>query len=154
MNDESLIVFKKNLFESLCVIGTFRLVFLSVITLSIYPAYYIKKQTEKINYYLDERLKIPLWLVFLIFFLAYFLAVIFLAEKFNTEVVLYPFLKKLLEFSLWLSFVSWAYIFTNRLHALFKTKNDSGEWFTGILIFVFNIYYLNYKICSINEVIR
>jgi len=131
--------------------STWRLYGLGVVTCGVYFAYYIKKQTVKINELTGEDNAISQWLINSILAMSYISLVLFpvwiaVDEGHPVEAV-----RDLVSRIQWTLDVGWAFIARNRLNTAYEISENDKEWFHGLWTFLFSQLYFNYKINSICE---
>jgi hypothetical protein len=129
---------------------TWRLIFLSIITLGIYTAHYIKRQTCIFNKYLDREQKISSLLAYLIMFISYERVIVLLLSVFMNQLISEDmnFFRNLLRFIL---VIVWAFQVRNRINKLLLLSANRALWLNRGLTFFFTIFYINYMINSLNE---
>jgi hypothetical protein len=131
--------------------GTWRLFLLGLITLGIYLAYYIKRQTTIINQNLEGERQISEGLVNLIMILAFVTAILIvpyiLVEEGHPVAVISNFLDRV-----WIILVMiWAFKARKRMNLLLAATKDQPFWFHGFWTFLFSAMYFNFKINKLNE---
>lgn len=134
--------------------GTFRLLVLSIITLGIYTAFYIKRQSEVINNYVDDSAKISKLLVNTIFALAIISIPIFIIYFFVDDVQILTYLDYVgyvVDYLYIILSLVWAFKGRNRMNELLGTQNNESNWFNGIWTFIFQELYFNYKVNTIKD---
>ncbi len=129
---------------------TWRLIFLSIITLGIYTAHYIKRQTCIFNKYLDREQKISPLLAYLIMFISYERVIVLLLSVFMNQLISEDmnFFRNLLRLIL---VIVWAFQVRNRINKLLLLSANRTLWLNRGLTFFFTIFYINYMINSLNE---
>ncbi len=131
--------------------STWRLFLLCLITLGIYAAYYIKRQTTIINQNLERERQISEGFVNLILIFTYVTAILIvpyiLVGEGHPVAVISDFLN-----SLWLILVMiWAFKAGNSMNLLLAVTKDQPNWFHGLWTFLFSVMYFNFKINKLNE---
>ncbi len=146
--------YEKNIIGKLEWGSTWRLLFLTILTLGIYAAHYIKRQTLIINEYLEDGAEIPIGFVRFLLIYNYFMAAMFvpylllLEEGHPAERVI-----DLLE-SIWSIWVlMWGFLARKRMNVLLNSSKGMGEWFHGLWTFLFTPLYFNYKINKLNKIV-
>ncbi|WP_169334298.1 DUF4234 domain-containing protein [Rubritalea marina] len=128
--------------------STWRLLFLSTITLGIYGAHYMVKQTEVLNTHLEaqERLSETFTKTILAFsYLSTVALIPYSLMDVSSEIdQLYNTLNNLFS----LLFVIWAFKARNRMNKLIGAHKFKGNtrWFHGFWTFLFQYFYFNYKV--------
>jgi hypothetical protein len=127
------------------------LIFLSLVTLGIYSAHYIKRQTLTLNVYLDKERQISEGFVNSILILAY-VTVILLVPYFLVEEG-HPIETKSDSLdTIWaVLVVIWAFKARNRMNTLLAAPKGQADWFHGLWTFLFTVFYFNFKINTMNE---
>jgi len=131
--------------------STWRLVLLSLITLGIYEAHYIKRQTTILNQCLDEQRQISEAFVHLILFLAYFTVVLMIPYLLLEEGHPIEAISNLLDLVWGILVIIWAFKARNRMNMLLGITSGHPQWFSGLWTFLFPVYYYNFKINKLNE---
>ncbi len=131
--------------------SSWRLVFLSFLTVGIYMAHYIKRQTKIINDYLGKEQKISESFVNSILILSY-VTVILLVPLFWVEEG-HPVerIGNLLDRFLTFVFIFWAFMARNRMNMLLALDKYQPQWFHGLWTFLFPVFYFNYKINKLSK---
>ncbi|WP_432455367.1 MULTISPECIES: DUF4234 domain-containing protein [unclassified Agarivorans] len=137
----------KDDFLELQMISTWRLFFYSAITLGVYSGYYIKALSHKVNQ-LDNNLPaIHNTLVETLFVLCWLGPLSLVKEIWFKDQPIFVLADALLN---WLGFilvVVWAFKVRNRINLTFDfAKTDHQFWFYGFWCFVFNSFYINYRL--------
>ena len=135
--------------------STWRLFFLSVITLGVYPAHYLKRQTTIINQHLDSERQISEGYVNFILILSYVILILnvpyVLTEEGQTVVLTeegapVEAIINLLDWAWFFFVVNWVFMAINRMNMLLASTK-----FVGLLAFLFSFLYFNYKINDLNK---
>jgi hypothetical protein len=153
----------ENIIQELKDQSTWRLYGLTMITLGVYWAHYIRRQTNRINALLGEDARISKGLIQL-FFIVTYLQLIF-AVSINAVFWFMPAI--IVEEGHWLNIINiigsvlgglwgiiiiaWSFKARNRINTLCSFCKDSEEWFHGFWTFLFYIWYINYKVNVLNE---
>jgi hypothetical protein len=130
--------------------STWRLFFLSFITLGIYTAHYIKRQTRIMNQYLDKERRISEGFVSTILILAY-VTVILVIPYVLIEEGLIEGISNVLDAVWSILVLVWAFKARNRMNMLLSATKDQARWFHGLWTFLFTALYFNFKINTLNE---
>lgn len=130
--------------------STLRLFLLGVITLGIYFAHYIKRQTACMNQYLDQERRISGELVWTILILAYISLILFVPYIFVEEGNPIEAISNLLDTIWGILLVVWAFKARNRMNMLLSATKGSEAWFHGLWTFLFTVLYFNFKIIKVN----
>jgi len=131
--------------------STWRLFFLGVITLGIYVAHYIKRQTACMNQYLDKEKQISGELVGAVLILAYISAILFVPSLLVEEGHPIAAISNLLD-TIWeILLLVWAFKARNRMNMLLSATKGSEAWFHGLWTFLFTALYFNFKINTLSE---
>ncbi|GBE04490.1 MAG TPA: DUF4234 domain-containing protein [Nitrospirae bacterium] len=131
--------------------STWRLFFLTIITLGIYSAHYIYRQTKIMNHSLNGGHKISEDLVKFIFVFSYVTAIITIPYLFAPEGHSIETLYDLLDLIWGILIVIWAFKARNRMNMLLSAVKGQPHWFHGLWTFLFTNLYFNFKINKLNE---
>ena len=141
--------------------GTLSLVILTPLTLGIYLARYISRQTGLINTgrslnrqisstmvaallgftYISAMLTILMWIVMYVIFLN--------ADALDPILTLVFSANDLTHYMAYTLTLIWSFLFRDRLHEDLNSPPDSDLWFDASWTFLFGPMYLNYKINKI-----
>lgn len=131
--------------------STWRLFFLSLITLGIYTAHYIKSQTKILNQYFDEKNQISSGFLDSILILAYISVILsipyFLVEEWHPVLAI----SDLLDFIWGVLLLVWAFKARNRMNTMLSVTKEQTGWFHGLWTFLFTTLYFNFKINELVE---
>lgn len=133
--------------------STWRLFFLGLITLGIYFAYYIKRQTACMNQYLNQEKRISEELVKIILILSYISAIFFIPYILVEEGSPIEAISNLLDTVLEILLVIWAFKARNRMNMLLSATKGSEFWFHGLWTFLFTALYFNFKINKLSTTV-
>lgn len=131
--------------------STWRLVFLTVITLGIYTSHYIKRQTRIINEHLDKENKIAEGLVTAILVFAYLSAILIVPYVMVEEGHPVERISDGLDRVWALLVLIWAFMARNRMNVLLAAAKGQPHWFHGFWTFLFTPFYFNFKINKLND---
>ncbi|MCP4750317.1 MAG: DUF4234 domain-containing protein [Proteobacteria bacterium] len=141
---------KKEILKNLQDQSTWRLLLLTLVSLGIYGAHYIKRQTSNANQYLDEKGRIPTGLVYFILVLSYIYAIFTLLSIFAPiESPIDEALTVVLEAAI----IVWGFKARNRMNTLFSARKGDANWFNGFWTFVFTPLYFNFKVNTLNDLL-
>ncbi|TCS39977.1 DUF4234 domain-containing protein [Reinekea marinisedimentorum] len=132
--------------------ATFRLVVLNLITLGVYNAFYIKRQSKRLNLYLDKNQKIPDLLISMIILFSYLSIAIMIGRHFLEISSPVENLLKIADQLRWAFSLLWAFEAKNRINTIFQIDRDDDEWFEGAWSFIFGAVYFNYKVNQVCEI--
>lgn len=140
--------------------STLKLIFLGIVTLGIYFAYYIKKQTTIINDQIEENEIISNLLVNIILVVSYI----------NTFLVISPFVivatggylndthpislitnSGIFDIIYTIAFIIWGVKAKNRMNKLLSAEKKSDYWFSTFWSVVLTSLYFNFKINKLNK---
>ena len=151
MKEEESLMERDEILRALKRESTLRLFFLGVITLGIYIAHYIKRQTAIVNQYLDKEKQISEGLVWTILILTYVSAILFVPYMFVEEGHPIAIISNLAGKILVVLDLVWAFKARNRMNMLLSATKGSEFWFHGLWTFLFTALYFNYKINMLSE---
>jgi ABC-type sulfate transport system permease component len=133
--------------------STWALLGLLIVTLGIYAAYYIKRQTKTLNDSTKTIIKIPNVLVVFIFIISYLGAFVTISSIFFDEKHPIQYIDKILT-CIWIAVVFlWALYAKNSLNALLNASKKSQLRVRFLWTLLFGLYYLNYKVNKLNKYI-
>ncbi|MEM6277890.1 MAG: hypothetical protein AAF733_00325 [Verrucomicrobiota bacterium] len=131
--------------------STWRLFFLTLITLFVYPAHYIAKQTRIINDHVEESERIESGKVWAIFIVSYVSMVLFVGYFFVEEDHPIAVASNISDKVHSILLLFWAFSARKRINQVTRAYKGSAEWFHGFWTFLFTFLYLNYKINSLTK---
>ena len=131
--------------------STWRLIFLSIITLGIYLAHYVVRQTKIINTYLDDHQQLSEPFAKVILALSYITVILIVplvvyGHEYPMETIS-NLSNKTLSFLL----LFWAFRARRTMNTLLGSAKNQRTWFHGFWTFLFQVLYFNYKINQLNE---
>jgi hypothetical protein len=131
--------------------GTFKLLVLSSVTCGVYGAYYIKRQTAKINGLVDKENNISEKFVHLLFVSSYVSLMFFMSSLFVDKG---HSIEKMSNFIMliWEAMaIIWTFKAGNRLNAYYDIPSSDIVSFDRCWMFLFGIFYFNYHINQLIE---
>jgi hypothetical protein len=131
--------------------STWSLLGLGIITYGVYFAFYIKRQTDKINVHLNQESAISNGFITSIFVMSILSAALFIPYLLVDSG--HP-IKRISDFvdRVWnVMLVVWGFKARNRMNSLCSFNNDNRNWFHGLWTFFSTPLYFNYKINRLNE---
>ena len=131
--------------------STWLLFFLSFITLGIYTAHYIKRQTIILNKHLDREQRISEGLVTTILILAYVTVILIVPYVLLDEGHPIEWVSNGLDHVWNVLVLIWAFKARNRINMLLGGTQYQPHWFHGLWTFCFTFLYFNYKVNNLNE---
>ncbi|MCG8685545.1 MAG: DUF4234 domain-containing protein [Desulfobacterales bacterium] len=131
--------------------STGKLLLLTIVTLGIYSAHYIERQTVIINKYINDGNHIAKGLVSTILLLAYGSVLFIVPSFFFEETHIINVVGDVLEFVWSILVIVWSFKARNRMNHLLSTVKGEKAWFHGFWTFFFQYLYVNYKINQLNE---
>ncbi|RUO34879.1 DUF4234 domain-containing protein [Aliidiomarina soli] len=137
--------------------STWRLFALGVITLGVYFAFYIKRQTAKINDMVDEHKQISTAFVNAIIAMSFislfllFASMPFLMVTPQSEIHPVVAISDLSNFICGIMLLVWAIIARNTLNSAYEISKTDDEWFHGLWTVLFTTMYFNYHVNRIGE---
>ena len=145
-------------------ISTWKLIGFAILTLGVYPAHYIKRQTKLINEQSEENEKISASFINLIVFIAYLYMGIIIANIVITEYIepssnpVYPYsytvwtlVVNILSWLFYIIYMTWSFKARNRMNRILSAQRKEKEWFHGFWSIIFVNYYFNFKINKLKE---
>jgi len=129
---------------------TFLLLVLGVLTLGIYFSHFFKRISNIVNDYLDERQKIPMWIINTLLGASYLNVILIIPDYFFGDILV---LDLLTSFSAELTFVLMCFItilLMMRINSICSFEKDSSNRLRLLPALFFDALYLNYKINSFN----
>jgi Domain of unknown function (DUF4234) len=124
--------------------STWYVVGLSIITLSFYILYWLYTRSKKLNTIASEPISVTFMIISIVIYITSF-SIIFVEELIpkDTEILfrLFDFLANVL-------IIVWIFMFRSRIQSFALSR---GIKVGGVLTFIFQIYYLQYKINEILE---
>lgn len=141
----------RELIEKLKDQSTWRLFGLGFITYGVYFAYYVRRQTDKINAHLDGQAAISDGFVSSFFVMSYLSAALLVAYIFV------PYgnpIETASDFADWIWVVMllvWGFKARNRVNSVCRFDPSSPNWFQGVWTFLLTPLYFNYKVNQLNE---
>ena len=132
--------------------STWRLFGLAIITLGVYPAFYVRRQTLRLNRHLAGTEQLPMALpnlviAFNLLGLALLVPYMLVEEGHVVESV-----SDLVDFLASISFVVWGFAARSRLNRLLAAQPGQAQWSHGLWTFLFSPFYFNYKVnCLLHE---
>jgi len=152
----------KNLIQSLRSQSTWKLLFLSIITLGIYGAHYMRNQTKSLNKQLSDDQQISNGLVLSILILSYITVALiipfFVVLDENPQLDQLDQISANIDKVLSILILVWGFKARNRMNSLLglsegglSVSKDDTKWFHGFWTFLFQYFYFNYKVNKISE---
>jgi hypothetical protein len=126
--------------------STVRLVLLCILTLGIYAAHYIKRQSAILNRYVADQKVIPGWFVHTAMYLAYITALLVIPYILLEEGHPIAQISDKLDILLSICFVIWGFYARNKMNSLLRSSRDDASWFSGFWALLFTPFYFNYKV--------
>ena len=131
--------------------GTWRLFFLSVITLGIYLAHYIRRQTNILNKNLSHGEQISGGFITTILVMSYITAILVIPYSLLEEGHIIERVSDLSDKIFNICLLVWAFKARNRMNTILQVKAGSPHWFHGLWTFLFQGLYFNYKVNKLKE---
>jgi hypothetical protein len=131
--------------------STWRLLGLSLITLFVYPAYYIKRQTAIINQHCLSADTIPVILINSILIGSYISVSLLIASCFVDGSHPVTTVSDLIDRILNVLFIIWAFKARNRMNLILASERGTDQWFNGWWTFFFGFFYFNFKINKLKK---
>jgi len=131
--------------------STWRLLALGAITHGVYHAYYIQRQTAKINTMVDAKDQIPISFLNAIIVMSYISLILFVTHFAFSKGHPVATIENIFGNVWGVMVIVWAFKARNRLNSAFNLTTQDSEWFHGLWTFIFSVMYFNYKINCICE---
>jgi uncharacterized BrkB/YihY/UPF0761 family membrane protein len=142
---------KRKMLDELKSQSTWKLLGLMLITLGLYAAYYMKRQTRIINEYYEHEDKISEGFITFILIICYTSLLFFIASFFVDESHTIAKASYLLDRITNVSFIVWGYKARNRMNTILSAQKETINWFHGLWTFLLSPLYFNFKINKLNE---
>jgi len=139
------------LISQLSYIDTWKLIVLAVVTMGIYLAYYIRRQSAVINAISASHESIPAWLVTACQLLAFSSLALFVSHLVTDNRMTHQ-ADEVIGLIFNISLMAWGFAARQSMHTLLKATPNSGFWFDGLWTVLLSPLYFNYRINSIAEV--
>jgi hypothetical protein len=131
--------------------STWRLFFLSLVTFGIYMAYYMKRQTARINQHLDKEQQISRGLLTSMLIVSYLAVILAIIGTFVDYMYIINATGFILDNVYGILALIWAFKARNRMNTLIAATKDHADWFDIIWTLLFLAFYFNFKINKLNE---
>ena len=131
--------------------STFLTLIFNILTFGVYGAFYMKAQTETLNEALPEDQRIPEYSMYLYIgamIVSAFISFISLFTELSQSVTS---LDDLLTIGLGISMIVWTFSWRTKFYAVTGMNNNHPLRLNGFLLFLFGLYYINYKINMIHD---
>lgn len=142
----------ENIIRDLQSQSTWKLFLLSVVTLGIYTAYYIKKQTKILNQHLDRSQQLSEGFISFFLIFSYLSVVLIIPYFFVEEGHPIELISDVVD-NVWnIIALVLAFKFRNRMNTLLNSTPGQHNWFHGAWTFFFGFLHINFKINQLNEI--
>ena len=131
--------------------STWRLFFLTIITLGIYSAHYLRRQTNILNKHLGHNQQISSILVTFVLIVTYISAILVIPYSLLAEGHIIDDISGVIDIVFYICTLVWVFKVRNRINTILQTKSFNRNWFHGIWTFLFHELYINYQINKLNE---
>ena len=132
--------------------STFLTFILNVATFGVYGAHYMYSQTQKLNEEVSSENKMDTFSMGAIVLAAWVSGIIDLFTVFSETSEGVEAFNDLLSIGLLISIIMWAFKWRKMFHETMSiTNSNDGRWLNGFLLFLFGLYYINYKINVMND---
>ncbi|RJG41859.1 DUF4234 domain-containing protein [Motilimonas pumila] len=132
-------------------LSTWKLFFLSIITLGIYTAHYARQQSKIIDELDHDLPAIGQTYVSLLFWLSCISATTAVLSIIDDTNLGLTMVDSLLSLSVNILMLVWAFKARNRINQALGAMPKNWYWFHGFWTFLFSPLYINYKINSVSE---
>lgn len=126
--------------------STWFLLFINLITLGLYSAHYMIRQTKIINSHLDKKNKLSIYFVFLIALLKYSSVFIVFVELTTFTTLKLASAAFLIDLLVHLIVIAWCVKARNRMNHILNVPPGHFAWFSLLWSIVFRYLYFNYKV--------
>lgn len=126
--------------------STWRLLGLSIVTVAVYPAHYIARQTRILNDHCSADEQISEGFVIFILIISYLSLALFLGYFFVEEEHPIARASDASDRIQNLVFLIWGFKARNRMNRILGVTKPSQSWFHGLWTFLFTPFYFNYKV--------
>jgi Domain of unknown function (DUF4234) len=130
--------------QSLPRIPTLTIVAFSILSLGLYGTYWLFTRTQIINQVHDK--KIPMGVPHMVIGLLLVNLIFSIMSGVNPDNMEYRELASLSGLSFSLGNLFWVFLLRNRIHRITFAGKKSLFWLNGIFTFLFQVFYLQYKI--------
>ncbi len=141
----------RSLIEKLKEQGTWRLLGLGIITNGVYFAFYIKRQTDKINSHLNEDTAISTGFITSIFVMSFLSTALLIPYFIVDEGHPIEKISELVDRVWEIMLIVWGFKARNRVNSLCSFNSEEQNWFHGLWTFLFTPLYFNYKVNKLNK---
>ena len=131
--------------------NTWALVLLSIFTYFVYPAHYVKRLTARLNEEPSQAPKISVGLVWAILLFSYLSLLLLIGYMAVDEHHPVAIISNIADRICGILFIVWAFSARSRIHALLESRKGSPQWFHGFWTFVFNVFYVNFKLARLKK---
>jgi hypothetical protein len=125
---------------------TLTLLILAVITLGIYLAHYVRRQTLILNTYLAPEHRIPNWIANILLVLGYGSLAVFIPYLFLEEEHPLGTIDAYLRYAFLILMTFWGYVARSRMNHLTGATRLSLDWFNLFWSLFLSPYYFNFKV--------
>lgn len=140
-----------NLLQQLRYGSTWKLLGLGVITLGIYFAHYILKQTKAINKKVHPSERISGALVYSILISYYLSVILFIPPLINEDLIFLEKVSDSIDNASSILTIIWGFKARNRMNQLLNFTKSDSSWFNGLWTFFASPLYFNYKVNWLNQ---
>lgn len=131
--------------------STWSLLGLSMITLFVYPAHYVYRQTKIVNEYCDDEMKISSGLTTFIFVFTYLSLILLILSLVADEEPLLKGINGTACMVSYISFIAWGFKARSRMNVILSSGNIQSARFHSLWTFLFTPFYFNFRINQLNR---
>jgi len=125
-------------------------IFLSYITFSFYIFFWLKKYSDILNKEITDKKISNVWfpLSITVTTINFVMVFIEILTNDNPQIVL---IGKQINYIYIIILILWLFKVRDKMNLVLETKKNTQFWYSGILTFFFNIWYLQYKTNKIQD---
>lgn len=127
--------------------------FLNIVTLGVYGAHYLQGQTNILNEELPEDQRFDpmvMWGIVGAAWISGILDFIGILQPLSPDLDL---LSSAINLGVSIAYIAWSFKWRTMFYAATKTQNVYPQQLNGFLLFLFGIYYINYRVNAMNDTI-
>ena len=133
--------------------STLLTLFLNIVTFGIYGAHYLQGQTSVLNESLQEEDRLDPQIMWGIVAAAWISGILDFVGILQTLSPDFEFLSSAVGLGVSIAYILWSFKWRKMFYAATKTGNVYPQQLNGFLLFLFGIYYINYRVNAMNDTI-